>query len=142
LELSKGLVNQEMQNARCAARFDRWDKRQDALSHKFMPTNDFMALSALLRNFGALSARDRRRRWESRDAGLARATAMRISSDGGRKPVAWAGALVATTGRKQPIVHRASSLDEGQKSENERNEACRIPRHKLLKSFGAGFQGQ
>jgi hypothetical protein len=58
LRLSKDLVNQESGNALRAPRFDGSDKRRGA-SRKFTHANDFMALSALLRNFYAPSARDR-----------------------------------------------------------------------------------
>jgi hypothetical protein len=82
LRLSKGLVNQES----VAARFDGSDKRRGA-SRKSAHANGFMALSALLRNFYAPSARDR-------EALL-----------GVQTPVA--------TTAEQPIAHFASSLGEG-----------------------------
>jgi hypothetical protein len=57
LRLSKGLVNQESGNALRAPRFDGSDKQRGA-SREFTHANDFMALSALLRNFYAPSAHD------------------------------------------------------------------------------------
>jgi hypothetical protein len=50
LDLSKGLVNQESGNELRAPRFDGSDRRRGA-SRRFAYANDFIALSALLRNF-------------------------------------------------------------------------------------------
>jgi hypothetical protein len=113
LRLSKGLVNQES----VAPRFDGSDKRRGA-SRKFTHANDFMALSALLRNFYAPSARDR-------EALL-----------GVQTPVA--------TTAEQPIAHFASRLDGEKQAKKQRKAKGTFRmakrnvshfRHKPLKSL-------
>jgi hypothetical protein len=95
LRLSKDLVNQESGNALRAPRFDGSDKPRGA-SRKLTHANDFMALSALLRNFYRPSARDRE-------------ALLGVGRRPSRQPAA------------QPIAHFASTLDKGKTAKNERN---------------------
>jgi hypothetical protein len=93
LRLSKDLVNQESGNALRAPRFDGSISREAlrASTH----ANDFMALSALLRNFYAPSARDRE--------------ALGVERRQSRQPAA------------QPIAYFASTLDKGKTAKSESN---------------------
>jgi hypothetical protein len=77
-------------------------------SRRFTRANDFMALSALLRNFYAPSARDRE----------ALSGAQRRPS---RQPA------------EHPIAHFASSLDEGTNSE--KRKECFARRNETFRTF-------